>query len=86
MDIIQDHWVSGFRPSSGILNTKKRTTFRKLDVFQPSDEGETLTLLRSLERANLNHWVQWFKSTLSKGPIRVRVAITWKQKQIQFSS
>jgi hypothetical protein len=35
----------------------KNTTFRKLDIFPSSGEGrKTLTLLGSLERANLNRW------------------------------
>jgi hypothetical protein len=41
-----------FYPSSGILNT----TFRKLDHFPSSGEGETSTQLSPLQRANFNHW------------------------------
>jgi hypothetical protein len=33
---IQDYWVFGLCPSSGILKTQKNTTFRKLDLF-PSE-------------------------------------------------
>jgi hypothetical protein len=43
--------------SSGILETRKNTEFRKLDLFLSSgEEGRTPTLLGPLERANLNHW------------------------------
>jgi hypothetical protein len=34
-------------------------TFLKLGLFPSSDEGETLTLLGPLERANLNHWTTY---------------------------
>jgi hypothetical protein len=34
----QNYWVFGLCPSSGIL---KNTTFRKLDLFPYSGEGET---------------------------------------------
>jgi hypothetical protein len=44
--VLQNHWVSGLCPPSGIL----------LDLFPSSGEGrETPTLLGALERANLNH-------------------------------
>jgi hypothetical protein len=34
-------------------------TFDKLDPFPPSGDGrEPHTLLRTLERANINHWTQ----------------------------
>jgi hypothetical protein len=33
------------------------TTFRKLNLFPSSGEGETPTLLGPLGRAKLNHWV-----------------------------
>jgi hypothetical protein len=33
----QDHWVSGFCPSSRFLNNWK--TFQKLDLFPASGEG-----------------------------------------------
>jgi hypothetical protein len=44
-------------PSSGVLGSRN-TTFRKLDLFPSSDEGEekTPTQLCPLERANLNHF------------------------------
>jgi hypothetical protein len=55
-NMIQDHWVSEIRPSSGILNVRKRNV-SGLDLFPSSDEGrETPTLLGPLERANFNHW------------------------------
>jgi hypothetical protein len=51
---VPNYWVFGHFPSSGIL---ENTTFRKLDLFPSSDEGEKIpTQLGSLERANLNHW------------------------------
>jgi hypothetical protein len=51
----QGYWVSGFFPSSGIL---ENTMFRKLDLFPSSGEGggKTPTQLGPLERTNLNHW------------------------------
>jgi hypothetical protein len=36
---IQNCGVSGLGPSSGIQNTEKKTTFRKLDLFSSSGEG-----------------------------------------------
>jgi hypothetical protein len=51
----QNYWGFGLCPSSRILKTKT-TTFRKLDLFRSSGEGETPTLLGPLERANHNHW------------------------------
>jgi hypothetical protein len=38
----QDYWVFGLCPSSDILKTQKNT-FRKLDLFPSSGEGETPT-------------------------------------------
>jgi hypothetical protein len=50
----QDYWVFGLHLLSVIL---KSTVFQKLDLFPSSGEGcEAPILLRSLERANLNHW------------------------------
>jgi hypothetical protein len=37
--LIQDYWVFGLCPSSGILKTQKNTTFRKMDLFPSSGEG-----------------------------------------------
>jgi hypothetical protein len=48
----QKYWDFGLCPSSDILKKLENTTFRKLDLFPSSGEGETLTLLGSLERAN----------------------------------
>jgi hypothetical protein len=36
---VQDYWVFGLCPSSGILKTLKNTMFRKLDLFLSSGEG-----------------------------------------------
>jgi hypothetical protein len=53
---IQNRWIYGLCPSSGILNTKN-ITFRKLDLFRSLGEWkETPPLLGPLESANLNHW------------------------------
>jgi hypothetical protein len=54
-DESQNCWVFGLFPSAGIL---ENTTFRKLDLFPSSGEGEvkTPTQFVPLERANLNHW------------------------------
>jgi hypothetical protein len=62
----QNCWVSVPCPSSGIL---ENTTFRKLDLFLSSGEGETPTLLGPLERANLNHWTNTGWWTKSKNPV-----------------
>jgi hypothetical protein len=34
----------------------ENTMFQNLDLFLSSGEGETLTMLGPLERANINHW------------------------------
>jgi hypothetical protein len=39
INLIQDYWVFGLCPSSGILKKQKNTTFRKLDLFPSSGEG-----------------------------------------------
>jgi hypothetical protein len=53
---LQNYWVFGLCPSSGILETRS-TVFRKLDLFPSLGEGEkTPTQFGPLERANLNHW------------------------------
>jgi hypothetical protein len=36
---IQDYWVFGLCPSSGILKAQKNTTLRKLDLFPSSGES-----------------------------------------------
>jgi hypothetical protein len=53
----QNYWVFGLCPSSSILKKNQtENTFWKLDLFPSSGEGrETPTLLRPLEKANLNH-------------------------------
>jgi hypothetical protein len=35
---IEDYWVFGLCPSSGILKTQKNTTFRKLDLSPSSGQ------------------------------------------------
>jgi hypothetical protein len=35
----QNYWGFGLCPSSGILENRKQTTFRKLDLFPSSGEG-----------------------------------------------
>jgi hypothetical protein len=50
----QNYWVFSLCPSSGILETRKHITFRKLDHFPSSGEGETLSQLSPLQRDNLN--------------------------------
>jgi hypothetical protein len=52
----QNYWVFALFPLSGIL---ENMTFRKLYLFLSSGEGETPTQLAPLERANLNHWIQY---------------------------
>jgi hypothetical protein len=52
--------VFGLCSSSGNLETKKNTTFRKLYLFPSSvEDWETPTLLGPLERANLSHWITY---------------------------
>jgi hypothetical protein len=46
--------VSGLRPSASILKKIPNITFQKLDLFPPSYEWETSTLLGALDRANIN--------------------------------
>jgi hypothetical protein len=43
---IQDYWVFGLCPTSGIIKTQKNTTFRKLDLFPSSGVSCPLTLRR----------------------------------------
>jgi hypothetical protein len=52
----QNYWVFGLCPSS-VFEKLDNTTFRKLDLFASSGEGETPTLFGPLLRANLNHRV-----------------------------
>jgi hypothetical protein len=52
---IQDYWVFGLCPSSGILKNR-RTRFGNWICFRPQVRGqETPTQLGLLERASLNH-------------------------------
>jgi hypothetical protein len=46
-----------------VWHSKKQenTIFQKLDLFPSSGERETPPLLGPLERANLNHWIQFSK-------------------------
>jgi hypothetical protein len=44
------------------------TTFRKLDLFPSSGEGDTASLLRPLERANLNHRTTHVESSFRLRP------------------
>jgi hypothetical protein len=55
----------------GIHIKKKNTTFRKLDLFPLSGEGDRYppTLLDPLERTNLNPWITYVR-------LRVRVRVT----------
>jgi hypothetical protein len=47
-----NYWVLGLPPSSGILKKIENATFRKLDLFPSSGEGEgeTPTQLGPLEK------------------------------------
>jgi hypothetical protein len=58
----QNYWVCVLCPSPGILIKKKKTTFRKLDLFPSSSEEE---------RANLNHW-----TTMSKVKDTLRLTVS----------
>jgi hypothetical protein len=54
---MQNYWVPGLRPSSGISKYKKTERFGNCDQFPSSGEGgKAHTLLSPLERAGLNHW------------------------------
>jgi hypothetical protein len=74
----QNYWGFGLLLSSGVLGSRN-TTFRELDLFPFSGEGEKTPIqLGPIERANLNHW---------KGSKWVGVfsaPFTWGRKQIQF--
>jgi hypothetical protein len=55
--IIQNYWVSGLCPSSGLLETSKTQRFGNWICFRPQvREEKTPAQLGPLERANLNHW------------------------------
>jgi hypothetical protein len=71
LKIIQNYWVFGLHPSSGILITRE-TTFRKLDLFSSSGEEETPTLLRPLERVNPSHWTEGQSARLSWNEALIR--------------
>jgi hypothetical protein len=51
----QNYWGMDFfhRP---VFWKTDNTTFRKLDLFPSSGEGEHTYSISTLERANLNHW------------------------------
>jgi hypothetical protein len=68
---IDDYWVFGLCPLSGILRTQKKKTFQKLGLFPSSDEGqETPTMFGGpLERAS-----PWLRLPVSDGPNRVGVS------------
>jgi hypothetical protein len=53
----QNYWGFGIFPSPGVI-VSRITTFRKLDLFPTTGEGEekTSTQLGPLERANLSHF------------------------------
>jgi hypothetical protein len=53
---IQNYWVLGLCPSSGILETRKHNVSETGSVSVLRREGKTPTQLGHLERANLNHW------------------------------
>jgi hypothetical protein len=56
---IQDYWVFGFCPSSGILENKREHNVSETGSVSSSGKGwETATLLGPVERANLNHWTK----------------------------
>jgi hypothetical protein len=58
---IQDYWVFGLCPSSGILKKQKNTTFRKLDLFPSLGEGAgdsySVGLVRKSEPQSLDQSV-----------------------------
>jgi hypothetical protein len=39
---VQNYWVFGLWPSSGVLDILENTTLRKLDLFPSSGEGEDM--------------------------------------------
>jgi hypothetical protein len=54
--VVQDYWVFGLCPSSGILKTRRTQRFWNWICFRPEVRGqETPTQLGPLERASLNH-------------------------------
>jgi hypothetical protein len=62
--------------------TYETTTFRKLDLCPSSCEGETPTLLRHLERANLSYLTINVKSQKSKS--KSKLHYDWKFTANQF--
>jgi hypothetical protein len=78
---IQDYWVFGLCPSSGILRNRTTQRFGNWICFRPQVRGqETSTHLGPLER------VQWLRLALSNGANWVGVSCphTWGRKHIQF--
>jgi hypothetical protein len=56
----QNYWVFGLRPSSGILETRKHNVL-ETGCFRPQvREGATPSLLRPLERVNLNQLLELY--------------------------
>jgi hypothetical protein len=53
---IQNYWVFGLFPSSGILGTRKNDISENGSVSVLRCGGKTPTQLGPLDRANLNHW------------------------------
>jgi hypothetical protein len=54
---IQDYWVFGLCPSSGILKNRRTQHFGNWICFRPQVRGqETPTQLGPLGRTRLNHW------------------------------
>jgi hypothetical protein len=51
----QNHWVSGLRPSPGILNTRKQS-FGNYLVPPSGEVKETPALFDPLEESDLNQW------------------------------
>jgi hypothetical protein len=52
---IQNYWVFGLRPSSGILKNQRTLCFGNWISFHPQVTRETLAVLGDLGKANLNH-------------------------------
>jgi hypothetical protein len=65
--IIQNYWVFGLCPSSGILETRKHNVLETGFVSVLRWGGNTSTQLGPLESANLNHWT---------APVKVSVRVT----------
>jgi hypothetical protein len=78
---IQNYWVFGLCPSSGILSTRTHNVLETRSVSILRWGEETPTLSGPLERANLNHWkthVSQIQSYFTTGGLPP-ISLSWLQ-------